>query len=56
MNTIKFLDSNKQLKEVKICQSKYMISFHPNKVLSRRAAFILAKRKGWTHPKMVQQQ
>lgn len=56
MNQIKFLTKDGKVKKVKVCQTAagiHGLRFARAAGLSRRAAFILAMRKGWTHPKMA---
>lgn len=53
MNKIKFLDKNKSPVFVEITQTHSIINNGVSgRVPTRREAFILARRKGWSHPKM----
>lgn len=50
MNKIKFTDDKGNIHLVTVTQSKSAL--FKGEGLSRRKAFILARRKGWSHPKM----
>jgi hypothetical protein len=55
MNTIIFYDESCKPRAIKISQKKRAIYDLWGRVLTRKAAFHFAARKGWTHPKMSKQ-